>query len=119
MPLNIREELQVSHSPSPNFTSQDSFWKVILKYAGRDATKAYSEIHAPSVIGDNLSQDSFKGVLDNSTVDEEWSRGPPPPENTQVVLDNEKPPLDTIINRLDEVRRFFGSQGTDEELAIS
>lgn len=73
--------------------------EVILKYAGRDGTTAYSEIHAPSVIRDNLSPDSFKGVLDTSTVDEEWTRGPPPSENARVVLDNEKPPLDTIINR--------------------
>ena len=73
---------------------------VILKYAGRDATKAYSDIHAPSVIRDNLSQEMLKGVLDDTTIDEEWTK-PPPGESAKVVLDNEKPPLHTIINSND------------------
>jgi L-lactate dehydrogenase (cytochrome) len=73
---------------------------VILKYAGRDATKAYSDIHAPSVIRDNLSQEMLKGVLDDTTIDEEWTK-PPPGESAKVVLDNEKPPLHTIINSHD------------------
>jgi L-lactate dehydrogenase (cytochrome) len=42
----------------------------------------------------------FKGVLDNSTVDEEWTK-PPPTETAQLVLDNKKPPLHTLINSYD------------------
>ena len=37
---------------------------VILKYAGNDATTAYSEVHAPSVLSTNLHPDKFKGTLD-------------------------------------------------------
>ncbi|KAJ9191262.1 hypothetical protein DTO021D3_5503 [Paecilomyces variotii] len=73
---------------------------IILKYAGRDATKAYSEIHAPNVLRDNLNPDKLKGTLDASTIDEEWVKQPPT-ENPKVVLDNEKPPLETLINSHD------------------
>lgn len=73
---------------------------IILKYAGRDATQAYSEVHGPSVIKTSLSADKHKGVLDKSSVDEEWLKQPPS-ENPQVVLDHEKPPLHTLINAHD------------------
>ncbi|KAL2223395.1 putative mitochondrial cytochrome b2 [Thermoascus aurantiacus ATCC 26904] len=73
---------------------------IILKYAGRDATKAYSNVHSPNVLKENLPPDKFKGVLDVSTVDQEWLKEPPT-ENAKVVLDNEKPPLHTLINAHD------------------
>ncbi|KAH8697224.1 putative mitochondrial cytochrome b2-like protein [Talaromyces proteolyticus] len=73
---------------------------VILKYAGRDATKAYSEAHSPSVIKKNLPQDKFKGVLNQSTVNDEWLKESPT-ENARVVLDSGKPPLTTLINAYD------------------
>ncbi|OQE21320.1 hypothetical protein PENSTE_c012G10080 [Penicillium steckii] len=73
---------------------------IILKYAGQDATKAYSEVHAPSVMKTNLQADKFKGILDESTIDEDWIK-PPPSENAKVLLDNEKPPLGTLINSHD------------------
>ncbi|KAJ5184024.1 hypothetical protein N7492_001640 [Penicillium capsulatum] len=73
---------------------------IILKYAGNDATAAYSEVHAPSVLPTNLRPDQFKGSLDESTIDEAWLK-PPPGENPQVVRDNEKPPLHTLINTHD------------------
>lgn len=73
---------------------------VILKYAGSDATKAYSEVHAPSVLKNNLHANQFKGILDESTIDAEWIK-PPPDESPKVVLDHEKPPLHTLINAHD------------------
>lgn len=73
---------------------------VILKHAGRDATKAYSEVHAPSVMKNNLQPEKFKGVLDESTIDAEWAK-PPPGQSPKVILKNEKPPLDTLINSHD------------------
>jgi len=57
-------------------------------------------VHAPSVLSTNLSSDKFKGVLDESTIDEEWIK-PPPDQNPKVLLDNEKPPLGTLINSHD------------------
>ena len=71
-----------------------------MKYAGRDATKAYSEVHTPGVIKTNLSPEKHKGVLDESTIDDNWVK-PPPGENPQVVLDNEKPPLQSLVNSYD------------------
>ncbi|KAF7166458.1 hypothetical protein CNMCM5623_000113 [Aspergillus felis] len=73
---------------------------VILRYAGRDATKAYSEVHSPGVIKSNLPPEKYKGILDTSAIDEEWLKQPPS-ENPQVLLDNEKPPLHTLINSHD------------------
>ncbi|KAJ5143974.1 uncharacterized protein N7515_002761 [Penicillium bovifimosum] len=73
---------------------------IILKYAGSDATKAYSEVHAPGVLKNNLNPEKFKGVLDESTIDAEWVK-PPPGESPKVILENEKPPLHTLINSHD------------------
>ncbi|WEW55506.1 cytochrome b2 [Emydomyces testavorans] len=73
---------------------------IILKYAGRDATQAYSDSHAPNIIRDNLTPDKLKGVLDQDTVDDEWLK-PPPEENKKLILDHEKPPLTTIISAHD------------------
>ncbi|PWY87546.1 hypothetical protein BO70DRAFT_196425 [Aspergillus heteromorphus CBS 117.55] len=73
---------------------------IILKYAGRDATQPYSEVHAPSVITANLSPEKNMGTLDESTIDDEWVKQTPS-ENPQVILQNEKPPLDTLINSHD------------------
>ena len=41
---------------------------VILKYAGRDATSAYDEIHAPGIIEETLPSESYKGLLDQAEV---------------------------------------------------
>jgi L-lactate dehydrogenase (cytochrome) len=71
---------------------------VLVKFAGRDATKEYSEYHSPSVAKDNLSLQSFKGNLDRSTIDETWAQRSVPKNNSQAVGDEEKPPLHNIIN---------------------
>ncbi|KAJ5484984.1 hypothetical protein N7539_004972 [Penicillium diatomitis] len=73
---------------------------IILKYAGRDATEAYSTVHAPSVLRSNLASELLKGELDESTIDKDWLK-PPPSENRQVVVRHEKPPLETLINAHD------------------
>ncbi|OQE36299.1 hypothetical protein PENCOP_c012G05863 [Penicillium coprophilum] len=73
---------------------------IILKHAGRDATRVYSEVHAPSVMKNNLDPSKYKGVLDESTIDAEWVK-PPPEESPKVILENEKAPLHTLINSHD------------------
>lgn len=75
---------------------------IIYKYAGRDATAAYNEIHAPSIIKNGLSASANKGVVDQSTVTKEWSE--PLPDETPKAApksSSEKPPLDSIINAHD------------------
>ncbi|KAK5205950.1 hypothetical protein LTR20_001096 [Exophiala xenobiotica] len=75
---------------------------IIYKYAGRDATKAYSEIHSPSIIKTNLPVDALKGTLDTSTITEDWAR--PLPDETpraKPASSSEKPPLESLINAHD------------------
>ncbi|OJK02495.1 hypothetical protein ASPACDRAFT_51036 [Aspergillus aculeatus ATCC 16872] len=73
---------------------------VILKHAGRDATQPYSEVHASSLIKAKLSAEKHMGVLDEATISDEWLK-PPPTASPQMVLQNEKPPLHTLINSHD------------------
>ncbi|KAL4889030.1 FMN-dependent dehydrogenase-domain-containing protein [Aspergillus ambiguus] len=72
---------------------------IILKYAGRDATQPYSEVHTPGVLKANLSPDKHLGAIDEATIDAEWAK--PPPTQTAQLAHNEKPPLDTLINAHD------------------
>jgi L-lactate dehydrogenase (cytochrome) len=65
---------------------------VILKYAGRDATKAYSEVHAPGLLKAELAPEQYKG--------KEWHKQPAS-ENPEAVWENDKPPLETLINSHD------------------
>jgi L-lactate dehydrogenase (cytochrome) len=92
---------------------------LILRYAGRDATKAYAEYHAPGIIKDNLPLDCFIGNLDRSTIDTAWAQEPASNASTstnitQAASDNEKPPLHSIINLYDfeEVARRTASKKT-------
>ncbi|KAI1414525.1 FMN-dependent dehydrogenase-domain-containing protein [Hypoxylon sp. FL1857] len=73
---------------------------ILVKYAGRDATAAYSEVHSPSLIKTELPASSRIGVLDRATVTQEWAKPPPrakgPPKKTVG-----KPPLASLINARD------------------
>ncbi|KAJ5708631.1 hypothetical protein N7488_008432 [Penicillium malachiteum] len=73
---------------------------VIMKYAGRDATQAYSEVHSPSVLRTGLQSDKLKGALDETTIDEEWTKAPSS-KRQKEVSENENPPLETLINSHD------------------
>ena len=72
----------------------------ILKFAGRDATQAYEEVHAPSIIHDNLPPDRHVGVFDESTITPEWLK-PPPSQTKELFHQGEKPPLHTLLNTYD------------------
>lgn len=71
---------------------------VILKFAGHDATQAYSEIHSSSVVKNNLPVDCFIGNLDRSTITSDWAQIDLPANPAQAVSDQERPPLYTVIN---------------------
>lgn len=73
---------------------------IILRYAGRDATEPYSEVHGPALILKSLSTSKLMGTLDTSTIDESWSK-PPPSENPTVQLSHERPPLSTLLSSHD------------------
>ncbi|OJJ44734.1 hypothetical protein ASPZODRAFT_27373 [Penicilliopsis zonata CBS 506.65] len=79
---------------------------IILKYAGRDATTAYAEVHSPSVLTRNLSPEKCKGMLDESTVDGTWDTPAAAKDAGKtaiaVVPDaSAKPPLHTLISAHD------------------
>ncbi|KAI6785667.1 uncharacterized protein J7T54_006001 [Emericellopsis cladophorae] len=77
---------------------------VIVKYAGRDATEAYSEIHTRSIVREHLSPDFFKGNLDRSTITEAWTRAQDKPESPKAQAPGEtekKIPLHNIISLYD------------------
>lgn len=42
--------------------------KIILKYAGRDATAAYEPIHPPDALDKNLPREKHLGDLDSSSI---------------------------------------------------
>jgi len=75
---------------------------IIYKYAGKDATKAYNAIHAPSIIKNGLPASAYKGTIDESTITEEWAK-PLPNETPKAapLSAAEKPPLDSLINAHD------------------
>ncbi len=74
---------------------------IIHRYAGCDASKVYSEIHAPSIVKDNLPANNFKGKLTSSTINDEWLKPPPTAPQAATPRDDSQPDLDTIINAHD------------------
>jgi L-lactate dehydrogenase (cytochrome) len=77
---------------------------IIYKYAGRDASVAYNEIHAPSIIKNGLPASARKGIVDQSTITSEWSEpleSSAPKATKNASAKSEKPPLEGIINLYD------------------
>jgi L-lactate dehydrogenase (cytochrome) len=122
--LNTREVRAVRSSISifiyTCFTHPSS--PVIHRYAGRDASKAYSETHAPSLIKTSLPSSKILGTLDPASLTEEWAK--PPPAITTAFSPNSKPPLDTLISTYDFISvarqtltpktwAFYSSAATD------
>ena len=100
---SIQADLGVSLQPPASFCPEDSHRRIVIyKYAGRDATKAYSAIHAPSIIKEGLPSAALKGSLDTSTVTQEWTK-PLEDETPQAApsSSSEKPPLESLINAED------------------
>jgi L-lactate dehydrogenase (cytochrome) len=65
---------------------------LLLKYAGRDATRAYAEYHSPSLVRSSLPLDCFKGNLDRSTITRSWK------DEREVKEQRQRPPLHDVIN---------------------
>ncbi|KAL4962726.1 FMN-dependent alpha-hydroxy acid dehydrogenase [Aspergillus stella-maris] len=73
----------------------------ILKYAGRDATAAFLEIHALPIIRENISVEKYKGKLDTSTITLDWAQSQASQKTAQKASEDAKPPLHTLINSHD------------------
>ena len=50
------------------------------------------------MVKDSLSTGCFLGNLDRSTITEKWKQEPVPSNVTQAAPEDEKPPLDNVIN---------------------
>lgn len=73
---------------------------ILLEYAGQDASKAYNEVHGPSLAEKSLPSSAFKGELDESTITEEWkSKQVASKESTSH--EDQRPDLSTILNTYD------------------
>ncbi|KAI1809597.1 FMN-dependent dehydrogenase-domain-containing protein [Poronia punctata] len=75
--------------------------EILLRHAGHDATAAYAEVHSPSLIRNSLPESRKIGILDTSTVTEEWARPPPTMEKPPSKARGTKPSLDSLINAHD------------------
>ncbi|RDX49317.1 glyoxylate dehydrogenase [Polyporus arcularius HHB13444] len=101
--------------------------KIILKYAGKDATEAYEPIHPPDAITTNLPPQKHLGVIDASTVAKVVKEVTEEEKHRQALLDA-RPPLDNIINLHDfenvakivlpEKAWAYYSSASDDEITI-
>ncbi len=73
--------------------------KIILKYAGKDATEEYDPIHPPGTLEENLPKEKCLGAVDPSTIPKEE----PKEESQQVAKkdDGGIPPLSQCLNLYD------------------
>jgi L-lactate dehydrogenase (cytochrome) len=76
---------------------------ILLQYAGRDATLAYSEVHSASLIKSALPSSCHLGRVDTSTITKAWAT---PAESTRPSAvssgsSSSKPPLETLLNAHD------------------
>lgn len=71
---------------------------ILLKYAGRDATAAYTAVHSASLIKDTLPISRHIGDLDQTTIPGSWSL---PPAPSPASLTTSKPPVDSLISTHD------------------
>lgn len=67
---------------------------LLLKSSGQDATSAYESIHNPELIDETLSEDSYLGEIDLSTIDSENPELVP----EETGPESEYPALSSIIN---------------------
>ncbi|KAJ7772058.1 glyoxylate dehydrogenase [Mycena maculata] len=100
--------------------------KIILRYAGQDATAAYEPIHPPDMISSNLPPEKHIGIAAAGT---NAHKGPQTEEQKQrEILLASRPPLDEILNLHDfeAVARAvlpdkawaYYSSASDDEIAI-
>ncbi|KAI9837623.1 MAG: Cytochrome b5 domain-containing protein 1 [Thelocarpon superellum] len=73
---------------------------LIFRYAGRDATAAYEDVHPPSILEDSLTAEQIRGTIDESTIASEWSE-PRLSDRKDLPSGDDIPPLHTIVNAND------------------
>lgn len=74
--------------------------KIILKYAGKDATEAYEPIHPPDTLDKYLPKDKHLGEVDMGTVAKEEKEFDPYEEERQKNIER-MPILEQCYNLMD------------------
>ncbi|CAO3620244.1 unnamed protein product [Cunninghamella echinulata] len=101
--------------------------KIILKYAGLDATEAFDPIHPPDIISRYLSPDVCLGQLDKSTVKDMVKKESEVDKKIRLAREN-MPKLDEMYNAFDfesvaqsvlkpEAWAYYSS-GADDEISM-
>ncbi|KAA1470388.1 hypothetical protein DENSPDRAFT_836162 [Dentipellis sp. KUC8613] len=101
--------------------------RIILKYAGKDATQEYDPIHPPNAITDNLPVEKHLGKVDMNTVEKVEVRVTDV-EKARLARMEARPSLDQILNLHDfesiaklvmpEKAWAYYSSAADDEITI-
>ncbi|KAK2759970.1 Cytochrome b2, mitochondrial precursor [Arachnomyces sp. PD_36] len=101
--------------------------KIILKYAGKDATEEFDPIHPPDTLDKYLDASKHLGEVDMSTVEQEEKEADPEEEGRQERI-KQMPILDQCYNLLDfeavarQVMKrtawAYYSSGADDEITL-
>lgn len=101
--------------------------KIILKYAGKDATEEYAPIHPPDTLDKYLPKDKHLGAVNMETVKQEVKEETPEERARQERIKN-MPPLEACYNLMDfeAVARHvmkkpawaYYSSGADDEITM-
>ncbi|EPQ60684.1 hypothetical protein GLOTRDRAFT_31249 [Gloeophyllum trabeum ATCC 11539] len=79
--------------------------KIILKYAGRDATSAYEPIHPPDALDKNLPKEKHLGDLDTASAQQVAQASENKPKTKDELrieqAQREKPPLSRVLSLLE------------------
>jgi L-lactate dehydrogenase (cytochrome) len=99
--------------------------KIILKYAGKDATEAYEPIHPPDTLDKYLDKSRHLGPVDQSTVQQEEKAYDPDEEERQKRI-AKMPILEQCYNLMDfeavartvmkKTAWAYYSSGADDEI---
>ncbi|KEF59263.1 L-lactate dehydrogenase (cytochrome) [Exophiala aquamarina CBS 119918] len=101
--------------------------KIILKYAGKDATEEYEPIHPPDTLDKFLPKDKHLGPVNMETVQKEEKEESPDEKARQERI-KKMPPLEACYNLMDfesvarEVMKkpawAYYSSGADDEITM-
>ena len=101
--------------------------KIILKYAGKDATEEYEPIHPPDTLDKFLPKEKHLGAVDMQTVEQEEKEESPAEKERQERIKS-MPPLEACYNLMDfeAVARHvmkkpawaYYSSGADDEITM-
>lgn len=102
--------------------------KIILKYAGKDATEEFDPIHPPDTLDKYLDGSKHLGEVDMNTVEEEEKEADPEEEERQERI-KRMPILDQCYNLMDfeavakqvmkKTAWAYYSSGADDEIVRS